>query len=887
MNFNHDGQSFREFPLIFIPNIGQMEKKIHFYVHGTRNKIFCTAQEVMFADQVNHPLLTPSNSHAEFSLEKTSLTLQFFRPNPEVKLEGLNEGKGKIHYLIGNDPAKWYKNIPIYYGLAYRELWTGVDLFLEGRNGKLKYTFVVQPQIDPQIIRFTYRGAKHLFLDEKGNLKIQTYHGMFTDKKPMGYQFKGGVKVDIATSFFKETLETGESLYGFQIGEDYDPCYPLIIDPDLLYSTYLGGSGDDEAVHIAVDSSGYAYVIGSTNSLNFPVVSGSYSQVNHGGLTDVFVTKINPGGSSIVYSTYIGGSGFDQGCGIAVDSSGHAYITGSTDSPDFPTTPGAFQTALAGLDDAFITKLSPDGSTLVYSTYLGGSGEDGSSGISIDSSGHAFVTGETSSLDFPVTPGSFSTTYNGGSSDVYVTKLDPAGASLLYSTYLGGSGDDESFAITVDASGNVYLAGDTDSLNFPVTSGAFSTAYNGGMTDAFISKLNPSGTSLMFSTYLGGSGFDRCCGLAVEGDGSVFVTGDTDSLNFPVTFGAYQPFLAGLDDAFVTKLNASGTSLLYSTYLGGSGFDAGLGIAVDGFGNAYITGETNSADFPVTPGAFQKIHAGLDDVFVSQLDAAGNLRYSTYLGGQGDDEGFGITLDSLGNAYVTGDTNSLNYPVKSGAFQIGNAGLFDSFVTKIPFPAPTPTPFIPCPGVWCDFDASLSRRTTCIVYGRLVDLALVPFRFTLCLLLEIRDETKGTLLWLEPVIVSFSEEIALCLPSPLGHEHIACRVHDIFCEAKANPYESSIHLAVTLCVEALVEAKVVLLVPAKRSYPRRRSGQPWPSDRRFLLECIREPKVYDWVYDAIAFSHTIFPSRGASLAIQEAVQAGHRIRITCLTSSSI
>jgi len=434
-----------------------------------------------------------------------------------------------------------------------------------------------------------------------------------------------------------------------------------------------------------VDGSGNAYVTGYTTSTDYDVTPGAF-QTTNGGYFDVFVTKLNAAGTALVYSTYIGGSGDDEGYGIAVDGSGDAYVTGLTGSTNYPVTPGAFQTTNGGVRDVFVTKLNATGTALVYSTYIGGSGYDEGTAIAVDGSGNAYVTGSTGSTNYPVTPRAFQTTYEGGVADVFVTKLNATGTALVYSTYIGGSDDDRGYGIAVDRSGNAYVTGWTRSTDYDVTPGAFQTTF-GGAWDVFVTKLNAAGTALVYSTYIGGSNGDYGYAIAVDGSGNAYVTGYTWSTDYDVTPGAFQTTNGGYADVFVTKLNERGTALVYSTYIGGSSSDYGNAIAVDGSGNAYVTGYTLSTDYDVTPGAVQTTNGGYVDVFVTKLNAIGTaLVYSTYIGGSGDDDGFGIAVDGSGYAYVTGETYSTDYDVTPGAFQRTNGGGADVFVTKVCHP---------------------------------------------------------------------------------------------------------------------------------------------------------------------------------------------------------
>ena len=364
---------------------------------------------------------------------------------------------------------------------------------------------------------------------------------------------------------------------------------------------------------------------GYTLSTNYPITAGAFL-TTFGGNYDAFVTKLNSTGSGLVYSTYLGGGNYDYGWGIAIDGSGNAYVTGYTLSTNYPITAGAFLTTFGGNYDAFVTKLNSTGSGLVYSTYIGGGGSEYGRGIAIDGSWNAYVTGNTQSTDYPITAGAFQTTFSGGSWDVFVTKLNSTGSGLVYSTYLGGSDFERGEGIAVDVSGNAYVTGVTTSTNYDITAGAFQTTFGGGTYDAFVTKLNSTGNGLVYSTYLGGSDFERGEGIAVDVSGNAYLTGNTGSINYDITAGAFQTtFGGGSWDAFVTKLNSTASALLYSTYLGGSSDDSGPGIAVDGSGNAYVTGQTNSTDYPITAGAFQTTFGGGgSDAFVSKLGICSN-----------------------------------------------------------------------------------------------------------------------------------------------------------------------------------------------------------------------------------------------------------------------
>jgi hypothetical protein len=598
-------------------------------------------------------------------------------PNPRVI--GTEALPGKSHYFLGSDPQAWRTEIPHFVKVRYEAVYPGVDLVYYGTAGQLEYDFVVASGADPGAITLAFAGVDTLALDPQGDLLLHTAGGPIRQHKPTIYQEGNGIRQEIAGGYVLKDRQQ----VGFQVAA-YDASRPLIIDPVLSYSTYLGGSANDVGFGIAVDAAGNAYITGQTSSANFPTSAAFDTTL--AGTIDAFVTKLNPDGSALVYSTYLGGGGIDIGRGIAADAAGNAYVTGQTSSGTFPTTASPFQPALAGGSDAFVTKLNPDGSALVYSTFLGGVAGDIGRGIALDAAGNAYVTGDTaSSADFPTTAGAFDQIFNGGSNDAFVTKLNPDGSALVYSTFLGGSTSDASSGIAVDASGNAYVTGNTaSSADFPTTTGAFDQIFNGGSNDAFVTKLNPAGTApLVYSTFLGGGNDDLGIGIAVDATGNAYMTGYTLSADFPTTAGVFDGTLGGFTDAFITKLNPAGTALVYSTYLGGGDDDLGIGIAVDATGNAYMTGDTFSSDFP-TASPVQEVFGGIDDAFVTKLNPDGSaLVSSTFLGGVAGDIGRGIALDASGNAYVTGQTSSGTFPTTASPVQPALAGGSDAFVTKL------------------------------------------------------------------------------------------------------------------------------------------------------------------------------------------------------------
>ncbi len=587
---------------------------------------------------------------------------------------------GRAHFLTGNDPARWTPNAPLYDSVVYRNLYPGIDLRYASDGSRLKSEYFVAPAADPAQIRIRYRGAHRPRVDAQGNLRLKTAAGELIERAPSVYQETGGERIPVTGGFV--VYSNNEA--GFEIGA-YDRSKPLVIDPILSYSTYLGGAGIERATSVAVDSPGNAYITGYTDSAALATTAGAF-QSSSGGGVDAFVLKLSPGGSSIVYWTFLGGSGDDRGFSIAVDGAGSAYVTGQTQSTNFPVV-SAFRNTLSGNRDAFVTKLNTAGSGLVYSTYLGGSGSDSGYSITVAPGLFAVVTGTTASSNFPLANPYRSTL--SGASDAFVTRFGLNGDTVSFSSYLGGSGDERGTGIAADSSGFVYVSGTTTSTNFQTFSPF--QASNGGGQDIFIAKLNVITPSLLFGSYLGGSGAeftDTGRSLAIDSAGGMYVAGRTASANFPAV-SAYQSALKGATDCFVSKVSAAG-ALAFSTYLGGAGPDACTGVAVDATNRVYVVGYTASPDFPqVNP--TQVSFGGVYDAFLSKLNSAGSvLMESTFHGGADNDAAYGIALDSGGAAYVVGQTASSNLPLLSPAQSVISS-VQDGFAARLSFQGPPAT----------------------------------------------------------------------------------------------------------------------------------------------------------------------------------------------------
>jgi len=651
----------------FTENRGQLsDDSVRFYIQG---------QGVWFQeDGVSFDIrpMVPSKVTPGYVIKQ-----EFVGANP-VRPIGLQALEYQSNFFYGSHETNWFVQVPNYLEVLYRDIWDGIDLRYYTLGEDLKYDLIVHPGAHVEQVRMRYEGAEGISIGPDGSLVVETPFGKMEDTDLFIYQERDGGRYTIDGDF---SLLDGLD-YGFKLTDDYDTDHVLIIDPSLDYSTYVGGSNNENGEDIAIDSLGNALITGHVWSTDFPTSVGAYNASLSGGNLDAFILKLNADGT-LNYSTYIGGNGVDDVGGIAVDSSGNAYITGETSSDDFPITVGAYDDSKWGATDLFILKLNPYGTDLVYSTYVGSNQEDGGASIAVDGSGNAYVTGWTAQGNFPTTSGAFDESYNTGDTDAIVLKLNLDGTSLLFSTFLGGSFEESSTDIAMDSSGNIFVTGHTTSSNFPVTANANRTVKLGG-ADAFVAQLNSAGSSLQYSTFIGGNSTDSGDSITLDTIGNIYVTGTTESSDFPVTPGAFDPtYHGGPGDIFVTKLNPLTTSLLYSTYIGGAGSDRGLAIAVDFEGNAKVTGSTSSIDFPVTSGAHSHTLGGTEDAFLLGLSASGsNIHYSSFIGGSGSDEGRGIWIDEEGGIFITGKGSS-GFPTSPDAYSTAfNGGISDVFISR-------------------------------------------------------------------------------------------------------------------------------------------------------------------------------------------------------------
>jgi Beta-propeller repeat/HYDIN/CFA65/VesB-like, Ig-like domain len=702
-------EALNALPQVFEPNVGQSDAQVKFLSRGAGYGLFLTGSEAVLTLRTGsgRGSQTVAKQHRRTNPRRPDLTaptvnvmrMKLAGANVGSQVVGLDPLPGSSNYFKGKNPKKWRRNVTNYAKVKYQDIYPGIDLVYYGNQRQLEYDFVVRPGADPKAIALTFNGSTKspaLTIDAAGDLAIATSGGEVRFHKPVLYQPQetpSGARQAVEGKF----VLLAANRVGFEVAY-YDRSKPLVIDPTMVYATFLGGSHNDEAFDVAADGSGNAYVTGNTFSTDFPTTNSGSNNGNN----DVFVTKLNAAGSSLIYSTYLGGSGHDFASGIAVDANGNAFVAGNTFSTDFPATVGDTSCGTDGncnassftiFDDAFVAKLNSSG-VLAYATYLGGSGKDVGSRIRVDSSGNTFLTGQTSSADFPV-PKGFQTVCSNCTTtepDAFVAKLNATGSSVLYSTFLGGTSFDRGNDLALDASGNVWVIGQTDSPDFPTTSNALQPTDpdSGNFSDAFLAKINPAAsgaTSLVYSSYIGGDKYDAGYGIALDGSGNIYIAGESFSSEAPAGSSGFDTTPNG-DDAVVAKLNPTATKLIYFTFLGGASSEFAYTIAVDSGGNAYVTGGTNSTNFP-TASPLQSTNQGSGDAFLTKLSADGkSLVYSSYLGGTSSEAGFGLALDSSRNAYIVGSTISTDFPATTGSVQETSGGIDDAFAAKFAFTGP-------------------------------------------------------------------------------------------------------------------------------------------------------------------------------------------------------
>lgn len=684
----NNGQVDNDEVKFYIPHQGIwfLDDKVVFFIFNDNND----PEEILDDFEITDERINPNR---DTSTNRDGVVLHLtFKDANTVTPEGREILPHKSNFFYGNEPSGWYSEVTNFEVVLYVNIYDNIDLKFYFNNNGLKYEFIVHPGGDPSEIRLKYEGAEGLAYNEFGDLVILTEFGVVKDCNLFIYQEQENVKKTIEGTYRIHNRNE----YGFELSHEYEPDEVLIIDPFLVFATFIGTSSDEWGWDFAIDSDGFSYANIESNSINFPTSAGAYdSTYNGAGFdNDIVVFKLNQNGSALVYATYIGGNSDEYAEGIDIDSDRFVYATGYTNSTNFPTTAGAYdRTYNGGSYDAFVFKLNQTGSVLSYSTYIGGGGQtsllgsDYGTGLEVDTNGNVFLTGQTKSASFPTTAGAYDTTHAGGGlDDAFVLKLNPSGSSLLYSTLIGGTNTDSGYDIAINAAGNAYVTGPTYSSNFPTTAGVYDTTHN-GQFDTFAAKLNAAGSSLIYSTYIGGNLWEYGYGITIDSNGYAYLTGLTRSANFPTTAGVYDTTHNGNSDAYVAKLNPSGSTLIYSTYIGGTSEDRGYDIKIDALGNAYMTGHIESSDFPTTLGTYDSVLDGWCDGCLVKLDRIGSsLYYSSYYGGLSGDWGVELELDANGDVFIFGIACSTDFPTTPGAYQTSKPGGDDVSVLKVRIP---------------------------------------------------------------------------------------------------------------------------------------------------------------------------------------------------------
>ena len=659
--------------LVFVANQGQISGAAQYYALQAGGAVYFESGTVVL-------------DRAPRGDADLGLVVRVTFPNHEedMALRAAELQRAQVSSYVGNDPAGWRAALPTFGEVRYEGIARGADLVYRVQDGKLKYDVLLATGADLRGVRLRYEGVQSLEIDPSGELVLHSDAGDLREAAPVLYQESEGRRVRVEGGYRK----VSDAELGFW-ATAYDPSLPLVVDPSMIWSSFLGGDADDFANGIAADAAGNLIVVGSTSSSDYPTTSGAYRRTL-AGPRDVFVTKLRADGTGLLWSTYLGGSDTDEAKSLFLDANGYIYLCGRTGSTDFPVTSGAFQrTHGGGLTDGFVAKLAPNGSSLTFCTLLGGAYDDYAAAIAVNHSGNPTVAGVTGSGDFPTTPGvvrpEWTPTFFDGT-EGFVAKLNSEGSGLVYSTFVGGGSVDGISGLAIDREDQPIVVGNTKSSSFPTTAGALRVTL-GGAKDGFVTCLNSDATAYFYSTYLGGGDLDVAIAVGLDGSGNAYVTGYTTSNDFPTTTGALQRTFAGGGDydGFVCKLTPDGNSfsLSYGTYLGGNAQDIPLSLAVTSDGLASLTGYTSSSDFPTTPGAFDATANGGDDAFVAAVAPDGrSLWYSSYLGSAGTDNGYSITPAGAGHVAVCGSTTESSFPTTRRAYDRthGSPGALDGFV---------------------------------------------------------------------------------------------------------------------------------------------------------------------------------------------------------------
>lgn len=651
---------------LFIENKGQWGSKALFLIQEQGLDMWVTSKGMVY------DVYGISNSNGKIKRTGDVVEMNFSGSN-EPRVKTLTQKDFKFNYFIGNNQTNYIKDVKVFEEVQLQNMYEKISSRYYRENGKVRYDIILDPGADPSKIRMSFKGNEKIgLLNDK--LNVITKHGVISQDGLFAYQVIDGLNQKVNCKY----KINNDGSIGFNIS-NYNQNLPVIIDP-LVSSSYIGGVGNDFANSIATDGNYNTYVCGTTYSPSFPVTSGSYDQTKDNNY-DVFVSKFNSIDDNLIYSTFIGGNSSESGLGIAIDNNGDAFVTGNTSSNNFPVSLTAYDKTQNGGSDAFIAKLNPNGNELLYSSYIGGAKNDEGTSISIDKNNCPYVAGKTESIDFPTLNG-YDNSFNSGGDDGFISKFSNTGNNLIYSSYLGGS--DRDVISSIKLFGNeAIVTGYTYSTNFPVSSTSYDQTSN-GYSDGFITKLNAAGNNIIYSTLFGGEGYDESKSLVLDGNGSAIVCGRTSSSNFPTTAGAFDNSLNGAEDAFILRINANGTSLIYSTFIGGLKDEVANGVNLDQNGNVYIVGQTNSVNFPTTPDSYLSTIQGGTDGFIIKLDSnATALKYGTYFGGTKEDVMTSIALTNCGIPKVIGFTTSDNFPTSLNGYDLTFNGEYDAFISTV------------------------------------------------------------------------------------------------------------------------------------------------------------------------------------------------------------
>jgi hypothetical protein len=710
-------------PLAFAPNQGQLDPEALFSARGNSMHAFFTKDAMVFR-------LFDEWTETDGARKWRGANLFMNFENAGAKdIVASNELGAKSNYFFGNEPSDWVTNVPLFGALQYQDLYEGIDLAVHNQNGGFEYDFELEPGVSPDVIALSFDGATSARVDEAGSLVVETGAGTFSQKAPTTWQvLPSGEKVEVESRF----TDLGQGRFGFELGQ-LDNTLATVIDPILVWATYMGGAACERITALKVDADLNVYATGMTMGSDFPTTAGAFdtaADVRDEGIA----FKLSSDGTTLIWSSYFGGEFDDHPNGLAlvggtpqggakaglIDRS--PVIVGTTASWGFPTTAGSFQPFKGAADDGFAIRFSPDGSSLVWSSFIGDRDMDSAFAVDSNDADEIVIAGDSQSVGFG-TPGAFQT-IRSSVKDAYVAKISSDGSSLLWSSWIGGDADDWAFGVDFDDNNDeVAVCGATHSTDFPTTPGAVGTTFQGA-GDAWVARFKADGSALVFSTYLSGSAIDVAWDVDTDDNGRTYAAGYTDSIDYPTTLGSTQPMIGGMRDGFVTALEPLGAGMVYSTYLGGAKRDEIRSLDLDFLGVAFVTGWTESVDFPVISLPVASNLLGYRDIFAVQIERDDLfLEFSTYIGAGDMAEGESIAHDFATGAITIGGRTRTGFPTTAGAYDTTyNGGSGDFVVVRITpdpcvLPATVQTLGVPCGATLTAGPAAMSKPLTVTITG--------------------------------------------------------------------------------------------------------------------------------------------------------------------------